>query len=109
MDGRTDGWKDGQINGREFNTSLAEVIRIMGEIIEVILFSHECVTLTFITMVVSCTFMGNWSVSQPKSGEPVLESMEPSMPILETHTFNIMVPTHHGKQNSLPFLCIFLV
>lgn len=26
--------------------------------------------------------MGNWSVSQPRSGEPVLASMEPSIPSL---------------------------
>ena len=26
--------------------------------------------------------IGNWSVSQPRSGEPVLESMDPSIPSL---------------------------
>ena len=26
--------------------------------------------------------MGNWSVSQPRSGEPVLASIEPNMPSL---------------------------
>lgn len=29
------------------------------------------------------TSIGNWSVSQPRSGEPVLASMEPSIPSLE--------------------------
>ena len=32
------------------------------------------------------TSMGNWSVSQPRSGEPVLESMEPSIPNLKGKT-----------------------
>ena len=34
------------------------------------------------TMVAALTSMGNWSVSQPRSGEPVLASMEPSILIL---------------------------
>lgn len=29
--------------------------------------------------------MGNWSVSHPRSGEPVFESTEPSMPNLSTN------------------------
>ena len=29
--------------------------------------------------------IGNWSVSQPRSGEPVLESMDPSIPNLLIH------------------------
>lgn len=40
--------------------------------------------LTFMTKVVFLMSMGNWSVSQPRSGEPVLESTEPSMPSLST-------------------------
>ena len=38
--------------------------------------------LTFMTKVVFLMSMGNWSVSQPRSGEPVFESTEPSMPSL---------------------------
>jgi len=30
--------------------------------------------------------IGNWSVSQPRSGDPVFESMEPSMPNLKHYT-----------------------
>lgn len=35
------------------------------------------------TRVVFLMSMGNWSVSQPRSGEPVLASTEPSMPSLD--------------------------
>ena len=37
---------------------------------------------TFITVVQFLMSIGNWSVSQPQSGEPVLESIDPSMPNL---------------------------
>lgn len=45
---------------------------------------------TFIIMVVFLMSMGNWSVSQPRSGEPVLESTEPSMPNLHTRTTGLL-------------------
>lgn len=35
--------------------------------------------LTFMTMVQALMSIGNWSVSQPRSGDPVLESMDPSI------------------------------
>lgn len=38
------------------------------------------------TKVVFLMSMGNWSVSHPRSGEPVFESTEPSMPNLSTGT-----------------------
>ena len=38
--------------------------------------------LTFIRKVAFFTSIGNWSVSQPRSGDPVLASTEPSMPNL---------------------------
>ncbi len=34
-------------------------------------------------MAAGLTSIGNWSVSHPKSGDPVLESTEPSIPILQ--------------------------
>ena len=37
---------------------------------------------TFITIVVFLISIGNWSVSHPRSGDPVLESTDPSMPNL---------------------------
>ena len=37
---------------------------------------------TFMTSVQFLMSMGNWSVSQPRSGEPVLESIEPRKPNL---------------------------
>lgn len=44
--------------------------------------SNERKQLTFMTKVVFLMSMGNWSVSHPRSGEPVFESTEPSMPRL---------------------------
>lgn len=37
---------------------------------------------TFMTKVVFLMSMGNWSVSHPRSGEPVFASTEPNMPNL---------------------------
>lgn len=37
---------------------------------------------TFMTTVVFLMSMGNWSVSHPRSGEPVFASTEPNMPNL---------------------------
>ena len=39
-------------------------------------------THTFIIKVAFLTSIGNWSVSQPRSGDPVLASIEPSIPNL---------------------------
>lgn len=39
---------------------------------------------TFMTKVVFLMSMGNWSVSHPRSGEPVFESTEPNIPNLSS-------------------------
>lgn len=47
---------------------------------------------TFIINAAFLTSMGNWSVSQPRSGDPVLESIEPSMPSLDATTTSCSWP-----------------
>lgn len=51
--------------------------------------------LAFMTMVVFLMSIGNWSVSQPKSGDPVLESIEPNIPNLSIKNVYI----EQGKVN----------
>ena len=55
---------------------------------------------TFMTMVQALTSMGNWSVSQPKSGDPVLESMEPNMPNLQGKAWAETLETWFFKLNA---------
>ena len=44
------------------------------------------------TMVQFLMSMGNWSVSQPRSGDPVLASMEPRRLYLQDNTDTFLVP-----------------
>ena len=66
---------------------IAQCILVMKlrQVKEMPLFSElfcckDVATCTFMTRVQFLMSMGNWSVSQPRSGEPVLESIEPRNP-----------------------------
>ena len=55
---------------------------------------------TFMTRVAFFTSMGNWSVSHPRSVEPVLESMDPSIPNLVRRSHRKIIISYRHPQGN---------
>ncbi len=54
---------------------------------------------TFMSIVQFLMSIGNWSVSQPMSGDPVLESMEPNIPKLHKDHILATLAESTGKMH----------
>ena len=57
---------------------------------------------TFMTRVACLLSIGNWSVSQPRSGEPVLASTDPNIPSLKIGYTSITTTSSPSFPPSLP-------